>query len=112
MILRNSSTDGLTLTTSGPMLLSMQSFALKSQAASDFFDAAAPVLGDLRVRWEYERGYEKIADYILPFRSIAAKHGVTLGRMTARPFGFTFSVDGKTFQINISRNTVGYRRIA
>ena len=84
----------------------------KSKAAKDFYEKAQNLLGDLYSRWLDERGYEDIKDYQKPLDPIAKECGVVITKMTKRPFGCQFTVDGKHFSFNVGLTWVQYKRIA
>lgn len=78
----------------------------ESKAALDFYNAAEHTMGNLFSRWMDESQYEDINDYQKPLNPIAEKCGVKIVKMTKRPFGCIFAVDGKEFQLKI--NSKGY----
>lgn len=84
----------------------------KSKAAKDFYEKAQNLLSDLYSRWSDEKEYEDIKDYQKPLDPIATKCGVIITKMTKRPFGCQFTVDGKTFSFFITSGWVEYKRIA
>lgn len=85
-----------------------------SASASNFFDASCERMQLLAFRWRDEAGYENIADYKANLQVIADQHGVTITKMTRRPFGCEFTVDGRTYHYTCSLTTgnIEYRRIA
>ena len=92
--------------------MATQTGAKASTKASDFFEAAQIMAINLYGRWQDEHDYEKIEDYALPLTPIANDHGVKIIKMTKRPFGCHFSVDGKTFQLKVTARAYEYKRIA
>lgn len=67
--------------------------------------------GYLWSRWQDEREYEDINDYAKVF---AAKlpAGVTLLKMTKRPFGFHYSIpSGARFHFTVTGRSVGFKQI-
>ena len=84
----------------------------KSKAAEKFYREAKEVLIDLYSRWQDEKQYENIKDYQNSLNPIAKQFGVVITKMTKRPFGCEFTVDGKTFRFNASATWVEYKRIA
>jgi hypothetical protein len=83
-----------------------------STQASDFFDAVTDLTERLYGRWLDEKDYEDINDYRAPVQQIADGFGVTIVKMTKRPFGFHFSVDGRTFAMTVNTRSISYKRIA
>ena len=84
----------------------------KSKAAADFFQKAQNLLLYLKSRWLEEKEYEDIRDYQKRLDPIAKECGVVITKMTKRPFGCEFTVDGKTFRFNAGLTWVEYKRIA
>ena len=84
-----------------------------SQRASDFFDELDKgIMGNLYGRWLDEQEYEDIKDYQLPLNPIAQKFGVTITKMNKKPFGFNFTVDGRTYKLNVSSRSMSFKRLA
>ena len=81
-------------------------------AASDFFTAVADTTGYLYERWLDEKDYEDINDYLPVVAKIADEFGVSIVKMTKRPFGFHFTVDGRTYAMCATLRTISYKRIA
>jgi hypothetical protein len=50
-------------------------------------------------RWADERQFESLADYQKPLDRIAARAGVTITKMTGRPFGRRFLAAGVPFTL-------------
>lgn len=65
----------------------------------DFYRAAIETMGSLYWRWQDEKEYEDLAEYIEAFRSLATTHGVELIEMTKRPFGVKYKADGHTYHM-------------
>lgn len=86
--------------------------AEKSQSALDFFKAAKETVLYLAMRWQDESQFEDINDYKTPLIELAIKHGVTIEKMTKRPFGCVFVTDGKRFQLKCTSRVYSYVRIA
>src|SRR5574343_129003 len=74
-------------------------------------------LEGLYQRWQDERGYEKVGDYVAVMGGVVDNvgglvGGVTFVKMMARPFGFVFRVtltDGVTADFIMSVNSKGFR---
>lgn len=75
-----------------------------------FFRKSIGLLVNLAARWREEHEYESIGDYLEPFRATAAECGVTLERMTARPFGVKFNDGGLAWHAVVCRGGVELRR--
>lgn len=82
-----------------------------SASAGHFFDAVVDLASNLYGRWLDEKEYEEIDSYQAPFESAASEFGVEIIKMTKRPFGFHFSVDGRVYTLFVKNNAVGYKRI-
>ena len=84
-----------------------------SKAARDFYEDAADVIANLASRWQDEKAYEDIEIYRTSLQTLATKYGVLVIKMTKRPFGCEFAVDGKTFKLSITAGgAYAYKRIA
>ena len=66
------------------------------------------VYGNLIHRWSDEGEYEDINDYKKVLDPIVKRLGLTIDKMTKRPFGFQVVHGGMRYQVN----TRGWRRIA
>jgi len=53
-------------------------------------------------RWLDEREYEDIKEYGQVVAPHMMKLGVKFKKMNKRPFGFTFEVDGRDYQITVN----------
>ena len=82
-----------------------------SVSAGHFFDAVVDIASNLYGRWLDEKEYEEIDSYRAPFWDAAFTFGVEIIKMTKRPFGFHFSVDGRVYTLFVKNNAVGYKRI-
>ena len=82
-----------------------------SASAGHFFDAVVDLASNLYGRWLDEKEYEEIDSYQAPFENAASEFGVEIIKMTKRPFGFHFSVDGRVYTLFVKNNAVGYKRI-
>lgn len=60
---------------------------------------ASDILARLYERWECEREYENISDYIEPFKALAEANGITLIKMNARPFELRYSCGPKSYRL-------------
>ena len=77
-----------------------------------FFNTAGDTLAYLWSRWQDEKEYEDINDYAKPLQSLADAAGVTIVKMTKRPFGCVIAVEEKQFTVTIKGNgAYEYRRI-
>lgn len=74
--------------------------------AKKFFDRSADLLGNLWARWQDEKEYENIADYLAPLQPIADECGVTLDRMSAKPFGVILNAGGETYLMTCNSRAV------
>jgi len=83
-----------------------------STTANEFFTAVADTAASLYGRWLDEKDYEDINDYLPVVVKTADEFGVSIVKMTKRPFGFHFSVDGRTFAMTVNTRTISYKRIA
>ncbi len=77
-----------------------------------FFNAIEETLIALYGRWLDEREHEDINDYRKPFEGAAAKHGVSIVKMTKRPFGMVFTTDLGTYAATVNGSSVSYKRIS
>ena len=77
-----------------------------------FFDDAYELIGELYGRWLDEKDYEDIYDYRAPLAKIAEKHGVTITKMTKKPFGFAFTTPQGTYVATARLGSVSYKRIS
>lgn len=83
-----------------------------STKANEFFTAVADTCVWLYERWLDEKDYEDINDYLPVVAKVADEFGVSIVKMTKRPFGFHFRVDGRTFAMTVNTRTISYKRIA
>ncbi len=68
-----------------------------------FYNAAGETLADLIGRWADEKEFEDIKDYQKPLNPIAEQAGVTITKMTAKPFGCQFTTpNGKLFKLTMT----------
>jgi len=79
--------------------------------AIKFCNNAEKTMNYLYARWLDEKEYEDINDYRKPLEPIAQSCGVIITSMNKRPFGCTFTVAGKTFQLFANSKSYGYKRI-
>lgn len=83
-----------------------------SPIARGFSEAVADLSFNLWNRWQDEKDYEDINDYLEPYKPLAKKYGVELIKMTKRPFGLQFRIsDGREYQISTTSRATGYQRI-
>jgi len=80
--------------------------------ALDFYEAIAKTLEVLYWRWQDEKEYENIEDYRLPLEAAAKARGVTITKMTKRPFGLLFTTPQGSYKADVTRKGVSYKRIA
>lgn len=87
-----------------------------SQQAIKFTKDVEITMEYLYSRWQDEKKYEDIKDYKIPVDEIAKKHGVTVIKMTKKPFGFTFTVsdtvEPRTYEYGMSSTKLYWKRIA
>lgn len=83
----------------------------KSVKAEQYFEAAYQTLNYLAQRWQDEREYENIQEYKDLLQKMANRFGVTVTRMTKRPFGCEFEVDSRTYQFVSTSKGISYKRI-
>ena len=73
------------------------------------YNTILPLMVNLYGRWLDEREYEDINEYATPIKN-NLPDGVTLVKMSKRPFGFIFTVDGSSneyrFKINQTQASV------
>lgn len=73
---------------------------------------ATELFYSLYERWQDEKQYEDIKDYLIPaLRTIIAECGLTNPTMTKRPFGFTAVLGTATVHVFCQRSSVGWKRI-
>lgn len=60
-------------------------------------------------RWLDEKEYEDINDYAKLFKQDVEDNGGIFVKMTARPFGFKFTLDNKTFQAYANSKSIGIK---
>lgn len=79
--------------------------------ARQFYNEAANLITTLAGRWLDEKDYEDIKSYQIPLNPIAVRCGITIERMTARPFGCLFSAEGKTYKLYVTASgSYGYKQ--
>jgi hypothetical protein len=83
-----------------------------STQAASFFDSVTNLSLRLYCRWLDEKDHEDVNDYLPIIAEVGADHGVTIVKMTKRPFGFHFAVDGRTFAQTVNSRSISYKRIA
>lgn len=84
-----------------------------SREAIHFFKAAHRTLAGLWWRWQNEKAYEDINDYRKTLAPYAHSAGVTIEKMTKRPFGCVFSIaDGRRYQLSETGRKYSYQRIS
>lgn len=90
--------------------------ATNDQAIADkvqkFFRANQNLIVSLYYRWQDECEYENIADYSKVIAKPVVKIGGKFVKMTKRPFGFVFTLDGSTFHFTINGSRYSFKRIA
>ena len=60
-------------------------------------------------RWLDEQKYEDIVDYAIPFADVLKPFGVVVVRMTKRPFGVIFTLNGGTYHLRRTMKTYELR---
>jgi hypothetical protein len=75
------------------------------------FSTIQGLLQNLWARWQDEGKYENIDDY----GKVIAKNlpkGFKLSRMTKRPFGFEFSINGGLYAIKATGQYLSWKRVS
>lgn len=82
--------------------------------AKRFFDAAETIFANLAGRWRDESKHENIDDYAEPIQKFAntIDAEIKIGKMSKRPFGCQFQIDGATYRISVAGRQYSYQRIA
>lgn len=62
-------------------------------------------------RWLDEREYEDFAEYAKVMSTMLPAE-MTFGKASKRPFGFTFSMNDKTWQVSLTARNMSWRRTA
>jgi hypothetical protein len=75
-----------------------------SQKAIDLFHSVAQTVANLGGRWQDEKEYENIEDYKKALEPRATPFGATITKMSKRPFGFDFTVEGGTYSLRVRMN--------
>jgi hypothetical protein len=75
-------------------------------AVTKFFHESAQTLANLYVRWLDERQYEDLADYLLPFKAIAADCKVNVYKMQKSPFGVVIGFENSKFLMYLKGDQV------
>ncbi len=87
--------------------------AAPSADAANFFKAVQETVERLFDRWQDEKDYENINDYLGPMQKFATENNVSITQMIKRPFGCKFQVeDGRVYQLKCNRSQLSYKRIA
>lgn len=74
------------------------------------FSIVRDTLEHLANRWQDEKEYEDLAEYGEVLKK-KLPEGFELVRMTSRPFGFKFKVDGlKGFSVFVTAKKIGWKR--
>jgi hypothetical protein len=60
-------------------------------------------------RWQDEKEYENINDYAKPMNRHFERHGLTLEKMTKRPFGCIVVINGKRYQVYVNNSSMGWK---
>lgn len=78
-----------------------------------FVNKATETLSYLWSRWQDEKEYENIADYIKPLETMLAEQGINPGicTMTKRPFGIKINMGGKVYQVKVTSKEISWQRI-
>jgi hypothetical protein len=84
----------------------------RKERVEDFFNTMEKTMVSLYHRWQDESEYEDINEYgKFVHAQIVAQLGGNLVKMSKRPFGFTFEVEGAMYQITINGRQYGYKLI-
>ena len=71
-----------------------------------------PTVERLYERWLDEKEYEDINDYAKPIKkALGMFTGVESIATKKRPFGFTYQLEGATYQVFINNSKYGYKRL-
>ena len=84
----------------------------RMEIAQNFFYEMEGLMSALYCRWQDEKEYEDIEDYMKVVLPEVVKIGGTFDKMKKRPFGFTYKLADATYQIFVRANDYGYKRIA
>ena len=84
----------------------------RQQKARELYEQLEEKMVNLYSRWLDERNYEDIRDYSVHFENDVQAIGGTFVRMTSRPFGFVYTLEGVSYQIAIAKDTYTYKRIS
>jgi hypothetical protein len=89
-----------------------QKLSPEGEKAQKFHNDIMGTLNNLYSRWLDEKEYEDIKDYQVPALVDAAKkHGVFISKMTKKPFGLIFTVNGAPFQAYVTTTRFGWKRL-
>lgn len=72
--------------------------------ALKFYNDAEEQMTYLAGRWQDEKDYEDLNDYMKPLQLIAERAGVELISMTSSPFGVNFRVGDRRFHAFVRLN--------
>ena len=82
----------------------------KATKALQFFQVSQERMEYLFERWQDEKRHEDIGDYLEVLEPFATPLGVVLTRMTSRPFGVRYEVDGKKFYATMTATKWTYKQ--
>ena len=80
--------------------------------AEAFFDGSTNLVVRLYERWLNEKDYEDINDYLPIIAQVGEEYGVSIVKMTKRPFGFHFMVGDRTFAMAVNSRSISYKLIS
>jgi len=86
--------------------------SITDKKADKIFVALKNTMFNLYGRWMDEREYENITEYQVVIDKKLVDFGVKIERMTKRPFGFTFILDGVTYQIKVGAKSYALIAVA
>lgn len=70
---------------------------VKDEKAYAIFMGTREIVANLYARWMDEKKYERPEDYFQAVAPIVNQNGGRMVRMTGRPFGFRFVIEGEVY---------------
>lgn len=80
--------------------------------ATQIFEEMQTLMEHLWSRWQDEREYEDFGDYVDKMKDAVVKFDCFFIKAQKKPFGFTYKLSDAIYQIEISKTTYRYLRIA
>lgn len=84
----------------------------RRKKVGDFYLNQQKLMANLFSRWQDEFEMEDINDYAVQLKKEVEKIGGSFIKMTKKPFGFQFELDGAFYHIFISKRKYQYKRIS